>query len=225
MCSMATDRSPSASMMPASNGLAGCPGIAKARRNGSPCSGGHQFVTLYGSCYLTETIDTSLYLDGGLTINAVPTALAAAPGYGPLWWLTNGSVDLMDGVKTMGTYQIDSVGNLIPNSRAKICHHSPLSRAKAGHARWSRSCRMRMPERTRSSARAGGAFSAWSRRSSSRAGSNSPSSIAGRRVRSCRHSAPRWDCIACRLGTRTTTRRGAAAAQSDLHLAPDGPRL
>jgi hypothetical protein len=82
----------------------------------SVLSGVTSFVTLYGSCYLTETIDTSLYLDGGLTINAVPTALAAAPGYGPLWWLTNGSVDLMDGVKTMGTYQIDGVGNLIPNS-------------------------------------------------------------------------------------------------------------
>jgi hypothetical protein len=32
-------------------------------------------------------------------------------GHGPLWWLTNNSVDLMDGVKTMGTYQIDGIGS------------------------------------------------------------------------------------------------------------------
>jgi hypothetical protein len=66
-----------------------------------------------------EQLDDTRYLDGNVMVNALPAALAAPGGKGPLWWLANGSVDLMDqGTRMMGTYLIDANGFIIPQNNA-----------------------------------------------------------------------------------------------------------
>jgi hypothetical protein len=72
------------------------------------------FVTQYGSTSIAETLDPTLYLDGAVPVNSPPVGLAPPVGLGPLWWLANGSVDLMDGVQPKGTYNIDANGNIVP---------------------------------------------------------------------------------------------------------------
>lgn len=73
------------------------------------------FTTIYSAASLVERLDSALYLDAGLFVNAIPTALTPPVGKGPLWWLPNGAVDLMDnGTRMMGTYQIDANGFIIP---------------------------------------------------------------------------------------------------------------
>lgn len=67
---------------------------------------------------LVEAINDNYYLDSAMLVNAAPTAMAAPPGSGPLWWLPSGTVDLYDIATTgrprmMGTYQIDASGNLV----------------------------------------------------------------------------------------------------------------
>lgn len=77
------------------------------------------FVTTYGTVSLLERIDNTLYLDAAMLVNAPPTALAAPAGRGPLWWLANQTVDLMDQTtRMMGTYQIDGNGSLVPQNNA-----------------------------------------------------------------------------------------------------------
>jgi hypothetical protein len=75
------------------------------------------FVTMYGTAYVAETIDSTVYLDGAVLLNNIPAALAP-PGVNltSLWWLRNLQIDLMDGVKPLGTYQVDGTGTLVPNS-------------------------------------------------------------------------------------------------------------
>jgi hypothetical protein len=79
--------------------------------------GGTTIITsLYSGTYITEIIDPTIYLDGAILVNSPPVPIAPAVGNGPFWWLPNGSVVLMDGVKTLGTYAIDGTGHVIPNS-------------------------------------------------------------------------------------------------------------
>lgn len=73
-------------------------------------------TTTYGATSVCEQQDDGYYLDGVVPINAVPTAIAPTPGLGPLWWLPSSSVDLMDGVKPLGTYATDASGNIVPNN-------------------------------------------------------------------------------------------------------------
>lgn len=77
------------------------------------------FVTQYGGVSLVaERLDSTIYLDGAILLNAPPVGLLPPGGglTGPLWWLLGGSVDLMDGIMPKGTYQVDGVGNIIPNN-------------------------------------------------------------------------------------------------------------
>lgn len=80
-----------------------------------------QFSTSYpgvlGGVNVAELLDVTQYLDAGLFVNAIPTPLTPPVGKGPLWWLPNGSVELIDqGTRMMGTYQIDANGNIIPQN-------------------------------------------------------------------------------------------------------------
>jgi len=78
------------------------------------------FTTQYapnaiGAVSIVERLDNTLYLDAGVLVNAIPAALTPPGGKGPLWWLPNGAVDLMDhSTRMMGTYQIDADGFIIP---------------------------------------------------------------------------------------------------------------
>jgi hypothetical protein len=57
-------------------------------------------------------------MDANLFVNALPTAFAAPPGKGPLWWIPNQSVSLMDqGTRYMGVYQIDADGFIVPQGQ------------------------------------------------------------------------------------------------------------
>ena len=67
-----------------------------------------------GLVSVVETLDATQSLDCALTVNSLPTALAAPGGKGPLWWLPNASVTLFDGARPMGTYQIDANGYIVP---------------------------------------------------------------------------------------------------------------
>jgi hypothetical protein len=68
-----------------------------------------------GPVGLVDQVDDTQYLDGAVSVNNLPTALAAPAGKGPLWMWAGGSVTLMDqGTRQMGIYQVDANGNLIP---------------------------------------------------------------------------------------------------------------
>lgn len=83
-------------------------------------------AVIYSSAYapngiapvsLVEVLDNSLYLDAVVYVNNIPAALQPAFGQGPLWWLSNGTVDLIDnGTRNMGTYQIDGQGYIVPQN-------------------------------------------------------------------------------------------------------------
>jgi hypothetical protein len=67
---------------------------------------------------IVEAIDDTVYLDGAVAINAVPAGMAAPVGQGPMWWAVVGvgaaTVDLMDGVKPLGTHAVDNLGFIVP---------------------------------------------------------------------------------------------------------------
>jgi hypothetical protein len=67
---------------------------------------------LYGSIGLVELEDSSLYLDGVIAVNAVPTAMVKA-GKGPCWPSASGTVTLMDGLLDMGEREVDADGNIV----------------------------------------------------------------------------------------------------------------
>lgn len=79
-----------------------------------------QFTTLYPNLIVIETLDDGQYLDMAVTVNSVTPGLAPpSPGLGPLWFAHDQAVTLIDqGTRFMGTYQVDSVGNIIPQSIA-----------------------------------------------------------------------------------------------------------
>lgn len=76
------------------------------------------FTTTYTSpstrAAVAEVMDAAQYLDAAIPINAVPSAIAPAPGLGPLWWLPNASVALMDGVMSLGTHTVNGNGFITP---------------------------------------------------------------------------------------------------------------
>lgn len=63
---------------------------------------------------VVERVDATKWLDASVLYNAVPTALTPAPGLGPLWWIAGGTVEVMDGLRPMGTYTVDADGFLVP---------------------------------------------------------------------------------------------------------------
>jgi hypothetical protein len=69
------------------------------------------FTSNYGANQnIVEAIDDTVYLDSAVAINAVPTGLAAPTAHGPLWWFPNGTVELMDGARPLGTHVVDALG-------------------------------------------------------------------------------------------------------------------
>lgn len=91
------------------------------------------FVTDYGfGRSVLEQVTNRLYLDASILVNSPPPGLATPPipGLGPLWWIANQSIDLMDqDTRAMGTYQIDINGFLVPQFRAGEDLASPTLRA------------------------------------------------------------------------------------------------
>ncbi len=66
---------------------------------------------------MVELLDDSRYLDASQLYNTQPTGLPIPVGKGPLWYMPNGSVNLMDGplgTRMMGTYLVDVDGFIIP---------------------------------------------------------------------------------------------------------------
>jgi hypothetical protein len=74
------------------------------------------FTTTYFAVEtICEILDETQYLDGAVFVNNLPAAFAAPVGKGPLWWVPNQAVSLMDqATRSMGTYQIDANGFIIP---------------------------------------------------------------------------------------------------------------
>jgi hypothetical protein len=73
------------------------------------------FTSSYFGTRICEILDDTQYLDAALIVNSLPTAFAAPVGKGPLWWIPSQTVSLMDQVtRSMGTYQIDANGFIIP---------------------------------------------------------------------------------------------------------------
>jgi hypothetical protein len=71
----------------------------------------------YPSFVVAETLDDTTYLDASVSYFAVPSAIAphlTAPPSGPLWWLPGQTVHLMDGVKYLGTRQVNQQGFIDP---------------------------------------------------------------------------------------------------------------
>jgi hypothetical protein len=71
------------------------------------------FLTSYAGKNVVEVEDTSLYVDGGVFINAPPAALALA-GKGPLMAHAGSSVSVMKGAHDYGERQVDGDGFLLP---------------------------------------------------------------------------------------------------------------
>ncbi|MEO6381984.1 MAG: hypothetical protein ABIO35_08300 [Nitrobacter sp.] len=84
------------------------------------------FTTSYAPNGITavsvvEAVNANYFTDAAVLVNALPTAMAAPPGNGPLWWIPNGTVDLYDIAtaaqpRMMGTYQIDVNGYITPQN-------------------------------------------------------------------------------------------------------------
>lgn len=69
------------------------------------------------SLWMVEQLDNTRYLDASILVNSVPTGLPIPPGKGPLWWIPNALLGLMDqGRRMMGTYQIDANGFIVPQN-------------------------------------------------------------------------------------------------------------
>ncbi|MCK1445427.1 hypothetical protein IVB43_23870 [Bradyrhizobium sp. 48] len=65
-----------------------------------------------------EVLDDTLYLDCGFPVNAGPSSFNIMPGKGPLWFMAGLTVSLMDqGTRSMGTYQVDANGYIVPQFR------------------------------------------------------------------------------------------------------------
>lgn len=77
-----------------------------------------RFVSRYpvgaGTVSVAEVLDADQYLDGAVLINAPPAAMGTPPGHGAFWWLPGGTIELMDGVRPMGTHSVDANGFVIP---------------------------------------------------------------------------------------------------------------
>lgn len=77
-----------------------------------------RFVSVYpvgGSAVsIAEVLDDSVYLDGAVPINAPPAAISPPPGHGAFWWLPGGTVELLDGVRPLGTHSVDASGYIVP---------------------------------------------------------------------------------------------------------------
>jgi len=74
--------------------------------------------TLAGARSIIEQVDSTQFLDAAFLYNSPPAALAGPVGTGPLWFIASGSVDVMDGGRMMGTYQVDATGHLVPQNNA-----------------------------------------------------------------------------------------------------------
>jgi hypothetical protein len=73
------------------------------------------FTSSYFGTTLCEILDDNKYLDCSLSVNSLPPAFTPPAGLGPLWFIASQSVSLMDQVtRSMGTYQIDANGFIIP---------------------------------------------------------------------------------------------------------------
>lgn len=79
-----------------------------------------RFVSVYpvlgmpAGVSVAEALDDTEYLDGAVPINAVPAAIAPPALHGPFWWMPLASVELMDGVRPLGTHTIDPLGFVTP---------------------------------------------------------------------------------------------------------------
>lgn len=75
-----------------------------------------RFVSVYpvlgapAGISVAEVLDDTQYLDAAILINVVPSP----PGKGPFFWVPLGNVDLMDGVKPLGSHAIDPNGFIVP---------------------------------------------------------------------------------------------------------------
>jgi len=73
------------------------------------------FTASYFGSMICEVLDDSQYLDAAFLVNAPPAPFTPPGGKGPLWWIPSQTVSLMDqATRSMGTYQIDADGFIIP---------------------------------------------------------------------------------------------------------------
>lgn len=71
----------------------------------------------FGGFTVCEVLDDTRYLDVSVMVNNLPAAFTPPAGRGPLWWAASQSVALMDqGTRSMGTYQVDANGFIIPQN-------------------------------------------------------------------------------------------------------------
>ncbi|WGR74344.1 MULTISPECIES: hypothetical protein [unclassified Bradyrhizobium] len=77
------------------------------------------FTTKYFNATICEILDDSKYLDGAIFVNSLPATFTAPFGQGPLWWIAGQTVSLMDqSTRSMGTYNIDANGFIVPQGNA-----------------------------------------------------------------------------------------------------------
>lgn len=76
------------------------------------------FTTLYQpnsvDRHVVELMEKDIFLEGQVAINNVQTALAPAPGLGPLWWRASSQVALMNGRRFEGYRDVDANGFITP---------------------------------------------------------------------------------------------------------------
>jgi hypothetical protein len=77
------------------------------------------FTTSYFGGTICEVLDDGQYLDGAISVNALPPPFNPPLGKGPLWWTPSQSVSLIDqGTRSMGTYSVDANGFITPQGNA-----------------------------------------------------------------------------------------------------------
>jgi hypothetical protein len=72
------------------------------------------FTSSYFGTGIFEVLDDTKYLDCNTAVNALPGAFTPPAGKGPLWFIPNRTVTLIDqGTRAMGTYQINADGFIV----------------------------------------------------------------------------------------------------------------
>lgn len=67
-----------------------------------------------GDVRIVEMLDADAYLDAQVLVNDLPTELEPTGGDGPLWFLAESEVALMDGLLYLGTREVNADGELVP---------------------------------------------------------------------------------------------------------------
>lgn len=84
---------------------------------------------------VAEILDDTQYLDAAQLYNTQPSGLPIPGGKGPLWWIANGTVDLMEiGARPVNLSTVNTIGNMTANGGLAAAFNGAYVQAQAAGA-------------------------------------------------------------------------------------------